>query len=219
MSSLQRLEELPRLLRLLAARNSAELNVAGIASDAGIPVRTLAPYLSLLETLFLIQRIPAWSTNMSKRVVSRPKCALLDTGLAARLMNIAPAGQGTVGTQMAGGLLEGFVASEVRKQLGWSEVAPHIWHYRDHGGAEVDLVLESPDGRIVAIEVKASSTLKSADGRWLAMMRDRVGRHFVRGLILHTGPTSAPFGDRITAAPIDILWDALSPRDAAALGQ
>ena len=207
-SSLQRLEELPRLLRLLAARNSAELNVAGIASDAGIPVRTLAPYLSLLETLFLIQRIPAWSTNMSKRVVSRPKCALLDTGLAARLMNIAPAGQGTVDAQMAGGLLEGFVAGEVRKQLGWSEVAPRIWHYRDHGGAEVDLVLESADGRIVAIEVKASSTLKSADGRWLAMMRDRLGRHFVRGLILHTGPTSAPFGDRITAAPIDILWNA-----------
>lgn len=205
-SALRRLEDLPRLLRLLAARNAAELNVAGIANDAGVPVRTLAPYLSLLETLYLIQRIPAWSTNLSKRVVSRPKCALLDTGLAARLVNVDARGLGTAAVQMAGGLLEGFVAGEVRRQLGWSDETPRIWHYRDHGGAEVDLVLEAADGRVVAIEVKASSSVGISDGRWLANMRDRLGRQFVQGVILHTGPTAAPFGDRITAAPLDILW-------------
>ncbi len=206
-SALQRLEELPRLLRLLAARNAAELNVAGIANDAGIPVRTLAPYLSLLETLYLIQRVPAWSTNLSKRVVSRPKCALLDTGLAARLANVDARGHGVAAAQMGGGLLEGFVAGQLRRQLGWSEDAPMMWHYRDHGGAEVDLVLETADGRVVGLEVKASSTVSNADGRWLATMRDRLGRQFVRGMILHTGPTAAPFGDRITAAPLDVLWE------------
>lgn len=205
-SSLQRLAELPRLLRLLAARNAAELNVAGIANDADFPVRTLAPYLSLLETLYLIQRVPAWSTNLSKRVVSRPKCTLLDTGLAARLTNVDARGQGVAAAQMAGGLLEGFVAGELRRQLGWSEEAPRMWHYRDHDGAEVDLVLETADGRVVGVEVKASSTVSIADGRWLAMMRDRLGRQFVHGMILHTGPAAAPFGDRITAAPLDVLW-------------
>lgn len=83
-SGLQRLSELPGLLRLLAARNAAELNLASLANDSGIPVRTLAPYVDLLGTLFLVHRIPAWSTNLSKRVVSRPKVALLDAGLAAR---------------------------------------------------------------------------------------------------------------------------------------
>jgi len=93
-SGLQRLSELPLLLRLLAARNAGELNLAGLANDAGIPVRTLDPYLDLLETLFLVHRLPAWSTNLSQRVVSRPKIALHDTGLAARLLNVSATGAG-----------------------------------------------------------------------------------------------------------------------------
>lgn len=169
-------------------------------------MRTLAPSLSLLETLYLIQRIPASSTNLSKRVVARPKCALLDTGLAARLVNVDARGQGASALQMAGGLPGGFVAGELRRQLGWSDEAPRLWHYRDHGGVEVDLVLETADGRVVAVEVKASLSVGAFDARWLAAMRDRLGRQFVQGLILHTGPAAAPFGDRITAAPLDVFW-------------
>lgn len=206
-SSLQRLAELPTLLRLLAARNATELNVSGIANDAGIPVRTLDPYLGLLETLFLMHRIPAWSTNLSKRVVSRPKAALLDTGLAARLVNVSAQGAGTEGSpDLAGQLLEGFVVGEIRRQLGWSEETPHIWHYRDHGGAEVDLVLETDDGRVAGIEIKATAAVTAKDTRWLQQMRDRLGRRFVAGVVLHTGQISAPFGARIAAVPMDALW-------------
>jgi hypothetical protein len=96
--------------------------MASLAGDSGIPVGTLGPYLELLETLFLIQRLPAWSTNLSKRVVSRPKVALLDTGLAARLVNVSAA------------------------------------------GAEVDLVLETDDGRVAGIEVKATLSCMSGRG-------------------------------------------------------
>ncbi len=87
-SGLQRLSELPTLLRLLAARTATELNVTSVASELGMPRRTLDPYLDLLETLFLIQRIPAWHNKTSRRLVSRPKIALLDTGLAARLAGV-----------------------------------------------------------------------------------------------------------------------------------
>ncbi len=87
-SNLQRIADLPRLIRLLAARSASELNLSSLATDAEIPVRTLPPYLDLLETLYLIDRIPAWSTNLSKRVVDRPKVLLLDSGLAARLVNV-----------------------------------------------------------------------------------------------------------------------------------
>lgn len=140
-SGLHRLGELPLLLRLLTARNTAELNMAGLASASGIPVRTLDPYLELLETLFLIHRLPAWSTNLSKRVVSRPKVALLDSGLAARLVNVSPVGA-AVGTnaQVAGQVLEGFIASELKRQLTWSDHNARLFHYRDHGGGEVDLI-------------------------------------------------------------------------------
>jgi len=206
-SGLQRLSDLPRLLRLLAARNATELNQRDVASDIGIPARTLPPYFDLLETLFLIQRIPPWSTNLSKRVVERPKVCLLDTGLAARLVNVGATGAGPAGNpQIAGQLLEGFVIGELRRQLGWADEAPRLHHYRDHDGPEVDVILETDDGRIVGLEIKAASAVQTKDGRWLAQLRDRFGSRFVAGLILHTGPMSAPFGHRMAAVPIDILW-------------
>lgn len=208
-SGLQRLAELPRLLRLLAARTATELNQRSVAADADIPVRTLPPYLDLLETLYLIDRVPAWSSNLSKRVVERPKIVVLDPGLAARLTNVAPAGAGAQGNpQVAGQLIETFVIGELRRQLGWSDLNPRLHHYREYSGAEIDIVLETADGRVVAIEVKSAATVRTDDVRWLTQFRDKLGSRFVAGLILHTGPEALPIGDRIGAVPIDILWAA-----------
>jgi uncharacterized protein len=206
-SNLQRIADLPRLIRLLAARSASELNLSSLAADADIPVRTLPPYLDLLETLYLIDRIPAWSTNLSKRVVDRPKVLLLDSGLAARLVNVSPIGAGqSANPNPAGAIIETFVISELRRQLGWSEQTPRLFHYRDRDGAEVDLILETADGLIAAIEIKSAATLRGKDIRWITRLRDKVGTRFAAGLILHTGPQAQPFGDRLAAVPIDALW-------------
>lgn len=208
-SNLRRLGELPLILRVLAARNGEELNVASLANDTGIPASTLVPHLELLETLYLIQRIPAWSTNLSKRVVSRPKVALLDSGLAARLLNVSAAGASpTAYSEVAGHLLEGFVAGELRRQIGWTERSVRMSHYRDRAGDEIDLILESDDGQVAGVEVKAAASVGLRDAKWLLKLRDKLGDRFVRGIILHTGTTSAPFGERVTAAPLDVLWAA-----------
>jgi len=68
-STLRRLGDLPRLPQLVAARSSCELNKADLANDAGFPTSTIDPYLDLLEALFLVGRIPAWSSNLTKRIV------------------------------------------------------------------------------------------------------------------------------------------------------
>lgn len=206
-SNLQRIADLPRLIRLLAARSASELNLSSLATDAEIPVRTLPPYLDLLETLYLIDRIPAWSTNLSKRVVDRPKVLLLDSGLAARLINVSPTGAGPhANPNAAGAIIETFVIAELRRQLGWSQQAPRLFHYRDRDGAEVDLILETADGLIAAIEIKSAATLRGRDTRSISRLRDKVGARFAGGVILHTGPQAQPFGDRLAAVPIDILW-------------
>ncbi|AXE40077.1 DUF4143 domain-containing protein [Acidipropionibacterium virtanenii] len=198
---------MPGTLRALAAQNSEELNVAGLASDVGVPASTLRPLLDLLETLYLIQRIPAWSTNLTRRAISRPRIALLDTGLAARLVNVSADGASpTASGDVAGHLLEGFVASELRKRTAWAEENTRMYHYRDRMGGEIDLILESGDGRVAGIEVKATSNVGGRDAKWLAMLREKLGARFVRGLVLHTGPEAAPFGDRIEAVPMDVLW-------------
>jgi predicted AAA+ superfamily ATPase len=206
-SGIRRIPDLPLVLQVLAARNSEELNVADIAKETGIPANSLDRILDLLEILYLIQRIPAWSTNLTKRAVSRPKVSLLDTGLAARLMNVSPAGAGPDAYgELAGHLLEGFVAGELRKQRAWAEESIRIGHFRDRAGAEVDLILETQDGRVAALEIKSTSRPTGKDAKWLAQMRDKLGKRFVGGLILHTGMTAAPFGDRIAAVPMDVLW-------------
>jgi len=205
----RRLSDLPLVLRLLAARNSEELNTTDLSSQSGIPATSLARLLGLLETLYLVQRIPAWSTNLSKRVVSRPKAAILDSGLAARLINVtAEAVAPGMSGNLAGHLLEGFVAGELRRQLGWSRERVRISHYRDRTGAEVDFILETDDGRVAGIEVKASATVTASDTRWLGGLAERLGPRFVGGLVLYSGRVSVPFGERVTAVPLDVLWTA-----------
>ncbi len=206
-TNLHRISELPTILKILAARSSGELNIADVSRDTSIPQRTLVPYLELLQTLYLAQHIPAWRTNLAQRVVSRPKVALLDSGLTARLMNVsASALSQTVSPHLAGGLLEGFVAGEISRQMTWSYERLELSHFRDQNAGEVDLILETPDGRVVGIEVKATSTPVPRDAKGLIYLRDRLGSRFISGIILHTGSSSASFVDRITALPLDALW-------------
>jgi predicted AAA+ superfamily ATPase len=206
-SALQRLGDLDRLLRLVAARNATELNQADLAADASFPARTLPPYLDLLETLYLIWRVPAWSTNLSSRVADRPKTVLLDSGLSAHLMHVSPASlHPTRQPGPAGQVLEGFVLGELRRQCGWNDEPVRIFHYRDRTGPEVDIILEHADGRVAAIEVKATTSVGQNAFKWLAQLRDRLGNRFVQGVVLYTGSESLPFGDRLSAQPISVLW-------------
>jgi hypothetical protein len=205
LADIERLAEVPRLLRLCAARTATELNVSAVAGDLGVPRRTTDGYLSLLSTAFLIHLVPAWSTNLSSKVVRRPKLVMADTGLAAHLLRADPGAlrrpDGPVGQ-----LLESFVANELRKQATWSSHRPSLWHFRDRSGVEVDLVLEHPDGRVVAIEVKATSTPRAADLKGLRFLADRLGDRFHYGLLLSSAPEATPFGPRIAALPVSALW-------------
>lgn len=79
------LHTLPNLLKLLAARASGLLNLADVGRDAGLPHTTLTRYLALLETVFLVHRLPAWSRNLGQRLVKAPRVHLVDTGIACHL--------------------------------------------------------------------------------------------------------------------------------------
>jgi predicted AAA+ superfamily ATPase len=204
-AGIERAAELPRLIRLCAARSGTELNVAAIASDLGVPARTTDGYLSLLATAFVIQLVPAWSTNLSSKVVRRPKLVLVDSGLAAHLIGATTE---TVDrpTGPLGQLLETFVTTEIRKQLTWSTQQPSLWHFRDRSGVEVDLVLEHPDGRVVGIEVKATSSPSLRDLRGLRFLADRLGDRFHFGVLLTAAPEATPVGRKIAMLPVSALW-------------
>jgi predicted AAA+ superfamily ATPase len=101
------------------------------------------------------------------------------------------------------------VANEIAKQLTWCQTPARLLHFRDSDGAEVDLLLEADDGRVAGIEVKATSTPRPEDFRWLAELRDRLDRaqgEFTAGVVLHTGQRRLQFGDRLVALPTSDLW-------------
>jgi predicted AAA+ superfamily ATPase len=103
--------------------------------------------------------------------------------------------------------LETFVVNEIAKQRTWASVDVELHHFCDRDGAEVDLVLEARDGRVVALEVKATATVSREDFRWLELVRNKLGGQFVHGAVLYTGSRALPFGDRLSAFPISVLWE------------
>ncbi|HEV8654894.1 MAG TPA: ATP-binding protein [Candidatus Limnocylindria bacterium] len=196
---------LPTLVRLLASRSMSILNMAELSRSTAIPHTTLLRYVALLELLFILQRIPSWSGSLGRRLVRRPKATLSDTGLIAELQQIDP-GRFEHDPVLLGPLLESFAAMELRKLSGWSARRPTLFHFRSHLGAEVDIVLEQTDGRLVGIEVRAASTVRSDDLTGLRALAEASGKKFVRGVVLYTGPNATSLGAKIMALPMSALW-------------
>jgi predicted AAA+ superfamily ATPase len=202
---------LRRVVRLSAAQTAGELNIAEFARSADLATDTCRRYLALLETVYLHHLVPAWSRNLTAKVRHRPKIHVTDTGVAAQLLGVGPDALSRPGTSVAGHLLESFVAGELARQLTWSDTDAELFHWSDRGGAEVDLVLESSDGRVVAIEVKAAVDINEADTKWLRKMRDKLDDQFVVGIVLHCGERPRRLGDRVVALPVSSLWADESP--------
>lgn len=199
------LHALPNLLKLLAARASGLLNLADVGRDAGLPHTTLTRYLSLLETVFLVHRLPAWSPNLGKRLVKAPKLHLVDTGLACHLVG-ANARRPAEDRPLFGRMLETFVVGELRKQLSWTAPQTALHHFRTASGSEVDVVLEKPDGTVAGVEVKASASVAASDFAALQELRNQLGKRFATGVVLYLGDRVVPSGDKLWLVPLPALW-------------
>lgn len=207
LANIEKLTDLPKLLGLLAARTGGLMNVAEISRAIDIPHTTLQRYLALIEAAFLFRPLPAWSTNLGKRLVKSPKIHLLDTGLAAHLRGTGDAKTLSISPDI-GPLLENFAVQEIRKQLAWCVQTASAWHFRTATGSEVDLLLEAPDGSIVGIEVKAAGSVTQGDLKGLRVLSEALGERFVAGAVLYLGEQALPFGGNLYALPISVLWQA-----------
>ena len=105
-------------------------------------------------------------------------------------------------------MLESFVFSELTKAVPFSRMQPHILHYRDKDKVEVDFVLEDARRNMVGIEVKVSATVAGADFAGLRRLEGHVGQRFRLGVVLYGGSRVLPFGPRLFAAPLSVLWGA-----------
>ena len=169
-----------RFVQLCAGRTAQLLNYSSLASDCGVSQPTAKAWLSILEAGFVVFRLPAFHSRVRKRLVKMPKLHFYDTGMVCWLLGIRrPEHLWT--HPLRGSIFETWVVSEIAKHRANQGLTGGLSFYRDRNGAEVDLIIEGPDG-VSLVEAKAAATPSS---RLLA------GALRVRGHLAESHPARA----------------------------
>ena len=201
--------KLESLIPYLAGLSGNLLKYASIANDLAQNDKVVKSYIEALEWMFIVKRVHPFVKNSAKRqTIGMPKLQMVDTGLACYLLGIKKPQQ-LLDSNFYGGLLESFVVMECFKHMTWSQESMKLYHYRDKQKNEVDIILEQSDGSLIAIEVKASSTVRESDFKGIRKFSELVGEQFKYGLVLYTGSRILPFnskGKNYYAIPLALLW-------------
>jgi len=191
LSSIAALPDFRRLMRAVCLRLGQLVNQTELGRDVALPQPTVHRYLNLLETSYLLVRIPAYAVNRTKRLIKSPKLYWGDTGLALYLAG---------GVEPAGAHFENLVLQDL---LAWRDARldrAEVLYWRTAVGDEVDFVIEA-GGRLVPLEVKATGRPRLADAAHLRAFRAEYGQKARAGLLLHTGSTLAWLAPDVLAAP------------------
>lgn len=187
-----------RLMELLALRSGQMLNQSDLARDAGLSQPTAHRYLNLLETTNLFERVPAFTTNRTTRILKSPKAYWNDTGLAVFLAGYFHEDDLRKAREM-GGFFESFIYHHLRVLAELMTPSARLFNWRTQTGREVDFILEY-GRKVLAIEVKQTQRPGYGDTTGLkAFLTDHP--EAVGGLLLHSGAEIRRLGDRILAVP------------------
>lgn len=206
---IHRKADLRQILTRIVGQTAGLLNVSKVAQGLETSRDTATAYIELLDSLFLINTLPAWGTTVSSRSVSAPKVHVIDSGVGAHLLRLSSAKLRRLDpssmTQF-GHLLESFVVQEAIRQTSWMNSLVSAGHWRTRDDDEVDLVLERHDGAVIGIEVKAGERVEGKQLAGLRKLRARLGAAFVAGLAFHLGHVGYAVEDRIHSLPVERLW-------------
>lgn len=206
LANIEGLTQIPNILHLIGTRIGSTVNLSDIARLSGVKNTTLQRYMALLEHVFLILRIPAWTPNIEGRFVKSPKIFINDTGLLCHLR-----GEGVDSLMenrtTAGAFLENFIVMEIIKQLSWSGLFLKPYHFSIHSGSEVDLILEDRKKQLYGIEIKSTASVSQSDFNGLRRLAEIAGKKFQRGIVLYGGDqVVGGFGENLQAVPIPAVW-------------
>ncbi|MCO5121355.1 MAG: ATP-binding protein [Burkholderiaceae bacterium] len=196
LAAISALPDFRRLMRAACLRLGQLINQTELGRDVALPQPTVHRWLNLLETSYLLVRLPAYAINRTKRLIKSPKLYWGDTGVALHL-----AGRPEPG----GAHLENLVLHDL---LAWRDVRldhAELGYWRTTTGEEVDFVIEAAD-RLLPIEIKATSRPRLGDAAHLRSFRTEYGKQARAGLLLHTGSTIEWLAPDVLAAP---WWRAL----------
>ena len=205
-ASIDKLDQVPRLLKALAQTAGQLCNYSQLGGQVGIDHKTAGKYIAVFEHMYLMQRVTIWSGNRLSRLLKTPKLQFLDSGLLSVLVDFSDT---LTQRKLFGQLLENFVFAELRKQITWAEGEYGIFYYRDKDQNEVDFVIEHASGDIIGIEVKAAASVSANDLVGLKKLASLAQQSFKAGIILYDGTETLPIGQAggrtLWAMPISTL--------------
>ncbi|MDO8964361.1 MAG: ATP-binding protein [Coriobacteriia bacterium] len=187
-------------LMALAARSATVLDLSALSRDIGISVNTAKAWLAVLEATYQVILLPAYSNNVGTRLAKRPRIYFMDVGMLCHLVGLASIDHALRGP-MAGQIVETAVVADIWKSYHHAGARPRMFYWRTSGGAEVDIVIETPTG-LVPVEVKSASTANRRMAEGIAHFRRRMTAQPVRGgWVVHPGETSVWLGDETVSLP------------------
>lgn len=192
-------------LRAIAASSGGIPAVERLIEATGLDRATIAAYDGVFEALMVTERVPPYLGNRLNRLAKRPKRYVTEPSLLGPLLGVD---ERTVSRDIdvLGRLLDTYVAAQLRPLVELTAPRARLLHLRDTNGEhEVDLIVEHPDGSVIACEVKATAAPDRSDARHLRWLADRLGPLFRRGIVFHTGPRSFQHDDDIWFLPIAAL--------------
>ena len=193
-ANISALPDFRRVMRATCLRVGQILNQSSLGRDISLSQPTVHRYLNLLETSYLLVRLPAFASNRTKRLVKSPKVYWSDTGSAMHLSQE---------TEPRGAHLENIVLHDLlvwRDSRTSHETSAELFYWRTTIGEEVDFVIES-EGRLLPIEVKSSARPRLRDTAHLRSFLSQYEDISRPGLLLHNGPTLEWMAPNVLAAP------------------
>ncbi len=145
--------EFHTVLGLLAARTGQMLNYSDVANNSGVKSSTVKEWVSVLERSNLLHVLPAYASNLNKRLIKTPKLHFLDTGLACRLQGWTER-QPMSQSPQAGHLFESLVCAEIIKFMNNFEKNWQLFYWRTKEDEEIDFVLKIDSGTLLALDAK-----------------------------------------------------------------
>ncbi len=197
-------QQFGQFARLASALTAQEVNHTQFGREVGVTPQTAGRWLAVLRGTFQWHETSSFHGNTVKRVSGRPKGYFSDTGLACHLNRVSSP-TSLAGHPMCGALFETAVVAEVRKLIGSLPSPPAMFHWRSHGGAEVDLVLERDD-TLYPIEIKLTTRPTASAARGIGAFRDTYPtRQIAPGLIICPAEGSAMLNEHDCALPWDTI--------------
>jgi len=191
-----------RFLKACAARPAQLLNLSEIARDVGVSVAMAKSWLSILVTSMQVYLLQPYHSNVTKRLVKRPKLYFLETGLCSYLTEWSSPETLASGA-MAGSMFETFAFAEILKSWWHRTATPHVYYYRDRDGREIDFLLMQ-DRRIHPLEVKRSASPRSQWRHQFSALQ-RLPEETGEGGVICMVPELLPLDEMNKAIPVGLI--------------